>query len=61
MLEHAVVGSGRAGFMSMDEPDHTQAAPAMMMTTSGLKSLEESHEEQQINQDLRYSSNRNNR
>ncbi|DBA98841.1 TPA: hypothetical protein ACH3X1_014603 [Trebouxia sp. C0004] len=46
-------GSERAGFMSMTQPGHMQAAPSLMMTTSGLKSLDEIHEEQQINEDLR--------
>lgn len=39
--------------MSMTQPGHMQA-PSLMMTTSGLKSLDEIHEEQQINEDLRW-------
>ncbi len=40
--------------MSMTQPGHMQAGPSLMMTTSGLKSLEEIQEEQQINEDLRW-------
>ena len=40
--------------MSMTQPGHMQAAPSLMMTTSGLKSLDETQEEQQINVDLRW-------
>jgi len=40
--------------MSMTQPGHMQAAPSLMMTTSGLKSLDETQEEQQINEDLRW-------
>ncbi len=40
--------------MSMTQPGHMQAAPSLMMTTSGLKSLDEIQEEQQINEDLRW-------
>lgn len=46
-------GSERAGLMSMTQLGHMQAAPSLMMTTSGLKSLDEIQEEQQINEDLR--------
>lgn len=40
--------------MSTTQPGHMQAGPSLMMTTSGLKSLEETQEEQQINEDLRW-------
>lgn len=47
-------GPEKMAYMSMTQPGHMQAAPSLMMTTSGLKSLDESQEEQQINEDLRY-------
>lgn len=40
--------------MSMTQLGYMQAAPSLMMTTSGLKSLDEIQEEQQINEDLRW-------
>ena len=40
--------------MVMTEHGHVPHSPSLMMTTSGLKSLDETEEEQQINQDLRY-------
>ena len=42
------------GSMTLAGAGHMEAAPLLMMTASGLKSLEESQEEIQINEDLRY-------